>query len=286
MGSQRRHCGMRGRGSRDGRGLGSTQMPRSRLHFLSLALATLCTVAASALACSSASRTPSSFGASCAADADCASGACDLHRCTQTCASNDDCIDPLGYSPAGCVNARGATWCRFLDCPSSLASGFWTLDPEGNACVGERPVACQLAKSGCGCTSCSDSEYCPGFGACQKKKQSGQTCGSSFECNHIGCNQRDVDGVQVCTVPLGAACTDQNCSVCRRVGVGTVCSRGCAKKVGSQQGDCPAGYLCSSAPGDKYSNLCIPTCTSNADCPSGASCNVLPDLSGMSCTTN
>ncbi len=186
-------------------------------------------------------------GRTCAADADCGAGRCEVTqgRCQPSldaCSDSRDCALGFECESDTCVDRRITCWSATRrDCPL----GYFCVTPEN-------PGFCLRIYE-----PCTDSTQCPLGGACVDV---------------------DADGQREC-VPTGPCASGKTCEE------GEGC--GFDPTMGGKEADCSPHYLChldqdcgSEAPvcvdgaGDGQ-GLCAPpkgTCRSNEDCPSPAVC--------------
>jgi hypothetical protein len=245
----------------------------SRLLVVALAAAPI-------TACASAPDMP--FGAACNRDGDCASGMCEDGYCSQSCSASEQCVTSEGHQ-GGCAHTARGLLCNFRSC--YRYRGTWSVDPVNNVCTDRVMEACELL-AGDRCTNCerAGTYYDEEARSCAAPKEGEQPCHDDFECVSGKCKGY-AEGI--CTVRLGAPCTDANCDLCRTVGESTQCSKGCSAEVSSApRGDCPSGFWCGWTRGDKYSNNCIPECRDDADCPTGSSCVTEPVYRLRACVTD
>jgi hypothetical protein len=184
--------------------------------------------------------------------------------CSQSCSGDSGCPEGFLCRPVEHPNANMAC---VPPCDNELGDGY--------ACVNGVPALCSQGAYGTYCSECDDcaaTDYCegssiyPSSDQCLPKKATGQPCDYATECQSGECDYLADDPVpgedqKVCVVPVGSACTDQNCQYC--VANGQFCTKNCSG------GDCGSGNVCwGSDP--KY--ICAPTCDWDVDCPDGFRC--------------
>lgn len=166
--------------------------------------------------------------------------------CTQTLEglTGPSCGDKVKNGPEACDDGNTMTE---TSCPVGQVSC--------KACAGD--CSTELTLSGL-CTrdeQCGSGNYCDSRGVCASKLESGVACSASNQCGSGSC----ADGV-CCNTACGGACDS-----CVQPGNVGTCTASPAGSVGSPL--C-APYVCNGT-----SASCPATCTSNAQCGSGNSCN-------------
>ncbi len=238
-------------------------------------------------------------GAPCTFDSACASGNCGVDGSGHCCLSPERCplgdggkaCGPVGCDDTGaCVYADASTSCGTSSCFNTLYIPFGSCDGTGRCTPGE-PLVCPAHHS------CNDA------GTCNTTCSSSADCARAFFCNASqcilprtagSCTEEDDCPSGVCSgLDAGAdggiipgLCCAQSClepsPVCRS----TTCEEA--------TGDClyPVGLICA-APGCQEDKAFVPTCDVHgaclpivADCPDDLSCNSTNTACNASCTQN
>lgn len=178
-------------------------------------------------------------GSSCASAVECQSGHCaDGYCCDTACAGSCDRCNAMGNL------------------------GTCTLLPDGmQGSPSCSPYLCDGASATCpmSCASsadCVSSHYCNGMSQCVPKKTTGSTCGGGAECQSGFC----ADGY-CCNSACGASC-----DLCNLSGNQGTCL---PAPPGSPGNPSCSPYVC-----DGGGAACPTSCTSNANCAGGFTCNM------------
>jgi hypothetical protein len=125
-------------------------------------------------------------------------------------------------------------------------------------CVDGIPVECSSVAYGSHCSACgcNPGEYCglessPG---CHPEIAVGQPCEQDWMCQSDNCDLDPTTSVRECMVPVGSACTADNCGTC--LGGGIFCSRHCGDDA-TPYYSCDSQYDCAGYSGDWH---CVPDC--------------------------
>ncbi|GBF98892.1 hypothetical protein Rsub_11530 [Raphidocelis subcapitata] len=242
--------------------------------------------------------------------------ATDAAQCVPTCTSNTDCPSGVacaggtcsackpGYYPSATA-ASGCAECGFgFYCPNGAdrnpcGAGKNTTTtiatdaaqcvptctsntdcPSGVACVGGTCSACKpgyypSATAASGCAECGFGFYCPN-GADRNPCGAGKTTTTTTATDAAQC-------VPTCTsntdCPSGVACVGGTCSACKPgYYPSATAASGCAEcgfgfycPNGADRNPCGAGKTTATTTATDAAQ-CVPTCTSNTDCPSGVAC--------------
>ena len=212
---------------------------------------------------------------SCKVDSDCASGVCVAFTqtdgyiygyCSTSCDAGCDAKMTCGTAP------DGSQKCMYsCNAPDQGISGDF-------ACRNNVPIACAVVPdqtycSDCGCPSELRCE--PGVG-CQERRELGGVCKVDSDCKSNNCSSY----LGVCRVPVGTACTVDNCDLCETdpANNSTRCTTEC-----SDDSECNGGYCLGN--GNTY--YCERPCSA---CSNSYECSYTSDYSihfcdCTSCTT-
>ena len=202
------------------------------------------------------------FGEPCDTNNQCATGFC-MHWvaeragfCSSSCTLSGGC--PHGFT---CTPVTSSQWTCL---PTCRANQFRPGD--GFACASGRTMRCELVSMHeyCAECGCPDGYFCDTQepSTCRPLVRVGNSCSSDAQCVSGNCGT--VDGHQVCLVPIGSHCTDQNCEVC--LGDGAFCSEQCSVS-------CLGNNLVCGAWSSDSRYACVPYCASaNGSCPGTMEC--------------
>jgi hypothetical protein len=208
--------------------------------------------------------TPVPLYGSCRANSECQSGLCLTIGPSTSSYPTQACSQPCdGTCPSG--GACGTAPDGSMKCLPSCT----TYENGQYVCSGGVEVPCSVAgDSHCDVCGCPSSLRCaPGQG-CVDKSDVGGPCASDSDCKTDNCSSIS----NVCRVPVGQACTQDNCDLCRTNGTNySFCSRDC-----TSDSDCNGSYCLGYA---TSGYTCMPKCT--AGCPD--SCQYTSDLSEQYC---
>ena len=157
----------------------------------------------------------------------------DTTACSKACTSDGECDSrtACGVGPDG----------------SQMCLGFCNPGPENIACVDGRSTACE-ATDGTHCEQCgcAAADYCREGEGCFPMADLGGACDVD-----AGCTQKNCDKyLQVCRVPVGQACTADNCEACMSQGGWSYCSRECESST-----DCNGGVCAGSVQFGRFCHL-------------------------------
>lgn len=182
---------------------------------------------------------------SCRRGADCASLVCESEVCVPVCRDSGDCA-----TDQVCVeNSLGTRTCA---APCAQL-------PDDYVCIDDLPVACSDApETACETCGCPGGTRCEVGVGCIELRDVGEACVNDAECSSANCSEF----AQVCRVPVGQACTPDNCDYCMTATGLSFCSREC------WIGDQCNGFECI---GNRITDVfhCMPGCSSSSDasCP-------------------
>jgi len=141
------------------------------------------------------------------------------------CVRDADCIDGWCLQMTG-SNGEHDSWCTRACEDGCPPPGQCGVAPDGSqvcyrlrcadeglyACVGGTPTACdQLGESECGTCGCPDGFRCDVEAArCVPKGEVGDPCESAEFCKSGNCSPI----LNICRVPNGERCTEENCDYC------------------------------------------------------------------------
>ncbi|HVY32759.1 MAG TPA: hypothetical protein VHB79_39760 [Polyangiaceae bacterium] len=186
--------------------------------------------------------------------------------CSKACSSDSDCSGgtQCGIGPDGSQTCLNSEICSELPAdlcqrdPGACDSRSPSYERRNLTCVDGVPTACAAADATqckhCGCPS---GQFCsPGTG-CSAQAEVGEPCEGDAGCVSNNCDLR----AHVCRVPIGAACTADNCARCVRGNGWSSCSRDCIDNAECNGGFC-LGY-------EGGNSACYPACKTYADptCP-------------------
>ncbi|MGE3635513.1 MAG: hypothetical protein AB7P00_36755, partial [Sandaracinaceae bacterium] len=220
---------------------------------------------------------PGGVGTPCTTDADCdgrfcSGGSSGVGYCTWICAPDVPCPDD-----GVCVYTAGAYGYCLLGCDPALSAC-----PGGTVCIGgfglPEPVCYVGCRSNADCapgTECGDMSM--GYGRCLTRgAHDGDPCAMSDECP-----ERSFCAAERDWGFSGGICIREGCDVATGVGCnpGTSCvSLGIDNQIClpdcTSDADCRAGYECVARPGGA-SSVCLPRCMSDAQCSEGRRCDFL-----------
>jgi hypothetical protein len=197
------------------------------------------------------------LSSNCSTDADCPTSFClevvgrngPISICTRDCSSDADCGD--GLEACG-TSAAGRNVCVY-SCPSDFHYGFaCPKDAVAAAACGTDQSLCQE----CGCPDALRCE--PGVG-CMPKSEEAAPCHENSDCKSGNCSPV----LGICRVPVGSACTKDNCDLCQKAAGGySFCNRDC-----DGDSDCN-GSVCLIYQG-QTTGICYQKCSgaNDASCP-------------------
>lgn len=160
--------------------------------------------------------TGAAIGARCASGSDCASGMClpVENVCTAPCAESAEC----GSLVCGRTTCDAPEGCAM--CVPPCGTGDYT-------CVEGVSTSCALVTDETHCLDCgcADSiDHCVRDVGCFPPAEVGEPCVLDSDCSSRSCSTFG----DVCRVPVGQACTAENCDTCLTLPSGsTYCSREC-----------------------------------------------------------
>lgn len=228
--------------------------------------------------------TGNAVGESCASGNDCASGMClaGENVCTAPCTTSTEC-GRLVCGRASCESAEGCSMCV----PACGVGDFTCVEGVSTACalVTDDESHCL----DCGCTDAID--HCVRNVGCFPPADVGEPCVLDTDCSSRSCSTFG----DTCRVPVGQACTAENCDACLTLpSGGTYCSRECRTATDCRGMSCvgsaalgllqcrPAacsGDACPVAGGNRETGH---ACHEDAECRSGA-CFQAQRCSGADC---
>jgi hypothetical protein len=162
------------------------------------------------------------LGGPCDSNKDCESGQCQINVrnnvglpafCSKPCSVDADCSVSLSMSLVCGIDPGGTRAC-VPRCDEG----------RGFACKDGTSVACQqLDETYCEECGCEASLRCEAAVGCMPKRGVGEPCSANSDCHSENCSLF----AQVCRVPIGSACSINDCDRCIGIGSGGFCSREC-----------------------------------------------------------